>query len=420
MYRSLTLAGLSATLALTACSGSGTSPKSTPTQNLSSNVLQLGVGTANIYGDTGAGVTGLNVAVTYRQGKGGLSPGDSGVAVSGPTLTIPNTFTAPAYATGDSSSATVYGGPAPSEEGTSQISFTSQTGSALSSFGTSGGAFGLGIEPFNFNNEGGVPYTYVPYQVPLFDPNFAGDLVNEGGSSFIAYGYPPAFPAAGSSSPAGGYSEGLDVFADTTPVTGTYSLSVSVPVKPTFTVTKTATIASAALLPPFVQQLPSLDANNDGGATFPITFPAGVTEAYVQIYDLGPTTGVSCNGSTAAAPTSYTIEVAASGTATLPPTLGPGGTPSICTVTLNTATNGGATNGDQFAVELVGFDYPWYEASYPNSNGNPAPAIVGANGQSDVTISSAITYEQVAGAKILKSFRAKQSLKRHISGHFKR
>ena len=88
MYRSLTLAGLSATLALTACSGSGTSPKSTPTQNLSSNVLQLGVGTANIYGDTGAGVTGLNVAVTYRQGKGGLSPGDSGVAVSGPEIPL--------------------------------------------------------------------------------------------------------------------------------------------------------------------------------------------------------------------------------------------------------------------------------------------------------------------------------------------
>jgi hypothetical protein len=46
-------------------------------------------------------------------------------------------------------------------------------------------------------------------------------------------------------------------------------------------------------------QNPSLDGNDDGGATFPITLPAGVTEAYIQVIDYGPESGtlVSCNGS---------------------------------------------------------------------------------------------------------------------------
>jgi hypothetical protein len=37
-----------------------------------------------------------------------------------------------------------------------------------------------------------------------------------------------------------------------------------------------------------------------------------------------------------------------------------------------------------------------YEASYPASLGNPSPTLAGANGQSDVTISSQAFYGQSA------------------------
>ena len=414
MNRSLTVIGLSATLGLTACSGSGTSPQKPTTQNLNANVLQVAVGTANLYGDlAGGGSTsyfgsGLNVATTYRQSKTHLSPGDSAVAVSAPTLSGPFTLNIP-VGTGGAGTAysTIATGPAPVEIGGSSITATGQTSTIVTTFGTAGGVSGLGIEPFNFNSENGTPYSYVPYTVPAYDPTTDTNF-------FSPEGYPPAFPSlAGTGSPAAAYSEGIDVFAQVTPVAGPYTLSVSVPIanSPTFTTSKTATLTSTALLPPWAPQTPSLDSNDDGGASFAVTLPAGVTEGYIQLVDVGPgASSVSCNGSSASAPTFYTIFVNASGTATLAGNLGTGGTPSICTVDLNTAANAGvATPGDVFTVQYVGFDYPWYEASYPNSNGNPAPAITGANGQADVTISSATGYQEVAesGIKTIKSFRAK-------------
>lgn len=109
-----------------------------------------------------------------------------------------------------------------------------------------------------------------------------------------------------------------------------------------------------------------------------MTLPPGVTEAYVEIEDFGPPqpasgSAISCNGSDTA-PVFYTVFVVASGTAILPPGDGPGNpgtmTPSSCTAAQNTTANAGtATLSDQFAVWLIGFDYPAYEASYPNSNG---------------------------------------------------
>jgi hypothetical protein len=415
MYRSLTILGVGAMLGLSACSGSGTSPKTLPSQNLGSNVLQFSIGTANLYGDLGAGnYVGINVATTYRQGKSGLTPGDSAVAVSAPTLSGP--IVLPAYVSSPyegpgSAYSTIALSPSPTEAGTGTMTATGQLGTTLSTFGTAGGASGLGIEPFNFNSTGGTPYSYTPYFMPAYDP--AGD-----GNGFLPQGFPPAFPSPGSTSPTNAYSEGLDVFAGVTPVTGTYTLSVSVPVSPVFTTSKSATLSSAALLPAWVAQNPSLDGNDDGGATFPITLPAGVTEAYIQVIDYGPESGtlVSCNGSDAA-PTYYTIFVNATGTATLAPTLGAGGAKSICDANSNTTANGTPSPSDVITVQLIGFDYPWYEASYPNSNGNPAPAITGASGQSDITISSATAYQQPAGggggaiAK-LKGFRAKHSLSR--------
>jgi hypothetical protein len=409
MNRLLPIIGLSAMLGLTACGGSGTSPKTPTTQNLGQNVLQLSVGTANIYGDTGAGFVGVNVATTYRQSRTQLSPGDSATAVNQPTLSGPFALTSqyciqnPCGGAGTAFS-TIYQGPAPVEISGGQMTGTSQTGNTNTTFGTAGGVSGLGLEPFNFNSEGGVPYSYVPYVLPAYDP--AGDT-----NSMLPLGFPPAFPStAGGPNPA--YSMGIDVFAQVTPVSGAYSLNAAVPISngPTFSQTANATMTSTALLPNFVQQLPSLDSNDDGGATIPVALPAGVIEAYVQIIDFGPGGGlISCNGSDAA-PTTYTLFVNASGPATLAGNLGPGGKPSICSANLNTTANGAPSPSDAFSVQLVGFDYHWYEASYPNSNGNPAPAISNGNGQSNITISGSYTYQALTGARILKGSHVRHAL----------
>jgi hypothetical protein len=87
---------------------------------------------------------------------------------------------------------------------------------------------------------------------------------------------------------------------------------------------------------------------------------------------------------------------------TLADAAGPSGTPSLCSPAQNTVFNGGAsTPGDQFLVQTIGFDYPLYENSYTtaSSNINPSPTFAGANGQADITISSAALYTVVSGAK---------------------
>ena len=63
------LTACAAAVVLAGCSASGVNPIA-PSRvcDLSSNVLQLNVGTANLFGDTpAAAVVGTNVAVTYRQ-----------------------------------------------------------------------------------------------------------------------------------------------------------------------------------------------------------------------------------------------------------------------------------------------------------------------------------------------------------------
>ena len=391
-----------AALVFAGCSSSGSNPTS-PSRvcNLGSNVLQLNVGTANLFGDTpAAAVAGTNVAVTYRQSSSAnCFVGTSGTLVNSPTLTRPAAITLAAGAP-DSYGSTILTGPAAGEVGTTSATSLSQapnvTGSAT--FGNDGGAFGLGLEPFNeaapLGNAGvgGQPATLVPYPVPVYDALAgAGDP-----NAFIPGGGPPAFALAGNQAAVlagfNAVSEGLDVF-ELPPVLGTYTLAVSVPANTgTVNTSTTAALTSAALLPAFIPPVPTLtggSATTGAGATFPVVLPAGVTEAYIQVEDFGPTAtgGVSCVGATAAAPVYYTIEVTASGTATLP-------AGSLCTAAANTMSSGAASDGDAFTVQAVGFDYPAYEASYPNSLGKSAPTLVGsgASHQSDITVSSQVVY----------------------------
>jgi hypothetical protein len=397
---------------LAGCAQGGDSVVAPHTANVAADVLQMNVGTANLFGLS----TGINVAVTYRQPAGALNPGASAVLVSSPTLTLPHALAGTA-GTPDTFGSTIVSGPAPSEVGTVSMTSLSQAPNAAgaSTFGNDGGAFGLGLEPFNYvaplgaAGVTGSPANLVPYPVPLYDALVTG----AGGTDpnqFIPGGGPPAFSLAGNTAATlagfNGVSEGLDVF-EVPPAVGTYTLTVNVSTN-TVTVppaTATAAISSVAPLPAFVAPVPVLTGTT-GGATAAVVLPAGVTEAYIQFTDFGPTVfdgppdskgnatqGASCVGASAKAPDYYTVVIKASGTATLP-------AGSLCSAAQNTTANAGtSTDGDVFTVQAIGFDYGAFEASYPNSLGAPAPSLTGsgASHQADVTVSSQGLYNQPVG-----------------------
>jgi hypothetical protein len=401
------------------CAQGGNSVVAPHTASIPSDVLQMNVGTANLFGDTpAAAIIGTNIAVTYRQPGGALNPGASAVLVSSPTLTLPHALAGPA-GTPDGFGATIVGGPAPGEVGTVSMTSLSQAPGVAGSatFGNDGGAFGLGIEPFNYVaklGQAGVtgsPANLVPYPVPLYDAIVAGGGTDP--NQFIPGGGPPAFSLAGNTAATlagfNGVSEGLDVF-EVPPAVGTYTLAVAVSTNTVTvpTATATAAITSAAPLPAFVAPVPVL-AGTTGGATAAVVLPAGVTEAYIQFTDYGSTTitkpgppavqATSCVGATTATPVYYTVVIKASGTATLP-------AGSLCTATQNTTANAGtATDGDAFTVQAIGFDYGAFEASYPNSLGASAPSLAGAGAshQADVTVSSAGIYNQLSGGPALSA-----------------
>jgi hypothetical protein len=277
-------------------------------------------------------------------------------------------------------------------------------------FGLSGGVFGLGIEPYNAfgsydapsGGNIGQPFQVPPYPVPLYD--FSGDI-----NAFEPWGGPPAFDVAGNGEsvvgsgayPGGtaGAEMGIDVFATVPPASGTYQLSVTVPANTgRQTQTASAGIGTPNVLPKAAP--PAVSGYGGGDITLNVHLPAGVTEAYLQVVDFGPaiissTQPASCNGSglgqnsQEAPPVYYTVHASHSGAFVLGAAHGPGGSPSICTAAANTAVNGAPVSGDQFTVQTIGFDYPAFESSYPNSLGNPQPNILGAGGTDDITISPA-------------------------------
>jgi Mrp family chromosome partitioning ATPase len=411
-----------------ALSGCGSSPNQTAPNvaTLSSNTLQFAVGTANMYGLG----TALNVVATYRQPNG-----NSGTLLNSPTITlpaaIPGALSAGAAGTGYDACSTAPTAPAAGE---TRITSTPQAAlsNAVTSFGQSGGVYGLGIEPFNSQGQGdctpastnatGTPFQTAPYPVPLYDtasPSFAGAAGDP--NAFIPWGGPPAFLLTGSAVsvvgssnyPAGtaGVSEGIDVFAGIAPVaSGLYTLAVAIPTTTAGTPTPTATFTlPAALTVLGAATAPAYVPGATGGGTFAFVMPALATEAYLQITDYGPATGTAagCNGSGTGDtnPTvgngvgnaiTYTLEATASGTLTLPPALGPGGAPSVCTAAQNVAADGAGTPDDQISIQVVAFDYDLYHASYPASLGVSNPVITGAHASDNITISPAIC--QASGA----------------------
>lgn len=323
-------------------------------------------------------------------------------------------------------------------------------------FGQSGGVFAMGLAPYNHVANTGQSYSYTPYPQPFYDTSHP---------ALVPWGGPPAFDpdhdnmgtrdglvAIGTDSFNENYflgvAEGITAFSGVRPAAGTYTLGVQVGTlgnngSPSITnFTAKAQLTTTAGLPTVTAPLVTPDANGDGGAALRVTLPAGVTDAYVQIVDYGPgagpatgnlapngayATNPNCQGpkGTAFAPVYYTVHVTASGTYALPPTDGPntnvtGGqsnlmpSPSLCTAAQNMSSNNSVpvNAGDDFTVQMVGFDYPAYAAalSLTQANVPQAPPITGPGGQADITLSAPVEedfangYAQAPLAAVRRAF----------------
>ncbi len=428
--------------------GQTTAPNITSVDPLNPNYskLQFAVGTANLYG---SGV-GLNIVSTMRQPNG-----TSATGVNTPFLNGPFTFTAAAAVSAGGALADPYttvfsAGPslpetlasAPVIKGTLQSVHPGTPNcdgpsvpapftpcppgipANTSTFGQSGGIFAMGIAPYNIVPFMGTSNSYAPYPQPMYSVSH---------QVFVPWGGPPAFDPDGNGMGTRdgliilgtdafnlpyflGVGEGITVFDGVSFSTGTYALTAQIGFlnsngRPVVgNITQTARLSSLAILPTVTA--PLVTPGTNGSATFSVTLPAGITQAYVQIVDYGPAAGpLSAGGGgpltagncqlakgTSFAPVYYTVLVTASGPFTLTSRHGPntvsGGngsltpSPSICTAAQNNAV--GATNaGDNFTVQMVGFDYPIYQAALGLTQPTTpqAPPITGPSGQSDITIS---------------------------------
>jgi hypothetical protein len=357
-------------------------PVNVPTNPVANDALQFAVGVATISSQGNVG-TGLNVVETLRQ-----SDGLSGTLFNVPTITAPPAFSITAASMSSSISPPISAlarGDVNTNRITQQSFDTSQaTGfNQALPFATTG-AFGYGFCPCNANSGPltGTPQLnsayYLPFYAVLPFGNFAA-------SKFLAnlqyYGAPPAFPAPDPTVAAdgfAGYPLGFTDFA-VTPVAGSYRLDVAIP--PSFTtsvnsttptLTATATLNNITGLPQY--PTPSFTSDGNGGGTIVLDAPAGVTESMVFVREGLVQAYCPAN---LTAPTFYSLFVKGSGAqvVTLPDKLGQNGGPTLC-------------SGATFFVYAAGFDYPAYEAAYPQ-NTSQKPTIAGSNGQADVTTSDA-------------------------------
>lgn len=421
---------------LAACSQANSGPPTLHTVNPGSSnysKLQFAVGTANL-----DGTIAVNVVSTLRQPSG-----MSAVLVDSPSITLPFNLTGQTASQDSSGSPDGYStafstGPSPSEIGGDALTSTPQTmhlgapvcptvgpgctTANVSTFGLSGGVFGMGLQPAN-NTINSTAYQYTPYPQPIFAPASA--------EAFSPWGGPPAFDdsANGMGTRDGlhnlgagllGWNDGITIFqftgiaqTGTGSMTGQYTMNVVIPTggSSTATVSANANLNGATVLPAIAAP-PALTEDGNGGGSFSVSLPAGATEGYVTVVDLGPcpagttnavcqtsdTNNQNCQGAlgTKVAPVYYTIEVVP-GTASynLADTIGPNTTqngpssltPSmtLCTAAANSAIAAGLPS-DQYQVQFFAMDYPLYEASYPK-NTQQTPAIVGAAGQDDITVS---------------------------------
>jgi len=339
--RLLSLVALGGLSALSACTSgqSAIVPPSTAVNLAATAKLQFAVGTANI-----AGTTGLNTVVTFRAPNG-----LSATLVNTPTITGPAAFAVPS------------GG---LDTGTNMISGSPQVAAGLTTtsttFGQGGGAFAYGFAPLNISQNS--PANFGSYSLPFYVASAAQAQYLIGPGNTYVSNFRDGTQAPGF----GGYASGFTDFA-ATPVAGTYTLGVKIPLAigsiPDFTAA--ATLGTTVPLPLFAP--PAYTTDGAGGGTVAVTVPAGVTEALVYVVD-----GKTGNF--------FTLLTRTQGpqALTLPGNIGPIAKgvagPSIPV-------------GNPVFVYAVGFNYPAIEASPIGASPSQTPVITGANGQADITSS---------------------------------
>jgi hypothetical protein len=430
---------LLAVLAASACT-TGQVGKLPPTTTvpLSDTSLQLAVGTATLAQQNGQPYIGLNVVTTFRQ-----TGGEPATISNTPTLSGPADFSGGYQSTPNG---TIYG------LTPQQVMQASQLVTKFPPFGPLAktvngslftslvGAFGYGFAPANIVAEtqnmkvlpviatipgcfGVVPQLDVPIDVSgffsfnalrypaLLLPLFGG-LPNTGCEPHVQtlvathyYGGPPAWPSPqGFGNPVGfpGFPLGFTDFA-TPPKPGSYSLNVQVPTNDDGTTY--ATKAVAAQLPasivahplPLMPQ-PVLRIQSDGSAFVDITVPKGVAETIV----LASTTRCdNAQATNSAIPDqNYGIVARGPGRYSLffssnlgPPDSRGNRLHTFCT---KADTEKYGTTSALYSLTAIGFDYPAYEASYPQSK-TDSPEIStgdGHNGTADLTAASPVVHQQ--------------------------
>jgi len=347
---------------------------------LSNDKIQAAVGVAT-FND---GTTGLNVVATWRQPNG-----DSATGLSTPTITGPANFVVPPSSeAGDDAGTNVISG---------SLQVLPGQSAKPSTLSTNNGIFSYGIQPDNSDTSGSLisSFNTLPFYAADEDPNCT--LPSPPGpcpqDSFI--GGPPAFPNFRNGNyPAAfnGYSEGFTTFY-ATPVTGTYGVKLTIQTSNAGTYvspTASGTLTSLKGLPAWTTT-PVLTPDGSGGAKITFKPPAGVTETIVNVQD--ETSGGVFTAVAAAGVTSVAI----------PGNIGPGNPP--------TTTFAGGTSPDMLLVQLIGVDYPAFEAA-PPINTSQTPTLTGTAGQTDVTFGD---YSGAYGGALAPS-----SLYKHKLQHYRR
>jgi hypothetical protein len=403
--------------------------------------LQLAVGTATVAEPGGTSEVGLNVVTSFR-----IPGGNNATFQNTPLLIGPMAF----IANPTNSNPNTVSGVLPTQLQALASGGTKRVPDALTEFGATVGAFGYGLAGDNTvsptvyqkvygvlttctdiggvlasisNAPGGptAPGFNAPRSqelaLPVFVPKacgFAGTFANKPTTTDY-YGGPPAWPSpAASTQPTFflGFPLGFTDFASH-PAAGTYQLYVTFTTANDYstwaTLNASANLTSAALaspLPPFAQ--PVLHIQNDGSATIDVTVPAGVSEAVVNVN----ATDCFLAQQPSRPNNNYSVLTRVIGHQTLflPSHLGPPdpttGKPTHTFCTLGDVAEAKAllppgsvvpTTGN-YHVAAVGFDYPAYEASYPQST-SLTPTIAGATGTADITTADpqSVAYTFVVG-----------------------
>jgi hypothetical protein len=403
--------------------------------------LQLAVGTATVAEPGGTSEIGLNLVATFR-----LPGGNDATLQNTPLLIGPMNF----ITNGTKSNPQTVSGVLPTELAALANSFKNPP-DALQEFGALVGVFGYGLAGDNTvsptiyqkvyknscpdiggrvadisNGPGGqtAPGYNSPRSQELALPAFAHPTIGCGlignftgrPTTTDYYGGPPAWP-----SPAGygqptffrGYPLGFADFASA-PVAGTYQLYVTFTTANDYstwaTVSTKANLPSSTVtnpLPVFPQ--PTLHVQNDGSGLIDVTVPPGISEAVINV------NAQDCLLASSRPNNHYSLLTRATGHQTLflsnrlgPPDQNGVPTHTFCTLADVAAAQAVSPPGTVFpttgryALTAVGFDYPAYEASYPQST-TAAPEITtgdGHNGTADVTTSDPVLARYTFGTGV--------------------